>query len=92
MSGFLVVYDLNTPGQNYTCIIEKLEKRYKAYHMQQSAWVISSITLTTVQIRDDLASCLDTNDKLFVAKLDETAWKTISEAADNWLKQAILAK
>ena len=87
MSTFVVSYDLQKLGQNYDCIIKKLEAYGTHRHMQQSVWIIQT-NQTAVQIRDNLKPCLDQNDKLFVGKLSgEAAWWGYGQNIDNWLKQ-----
>lgn len=55
--------------------------------MQQSVWIIVT-DQTAVQIRDYLGPCLDSNDKLFVAKLSgEAAWKGYKDSITQWLKK-----
>ncbi|TBW96673.1 hypothetical protein [Xanthomonas citri] len=87
MSGFIVSYDLHAQGQNYPCITGKL-KELGAWHMQQSVWLVQS-DLTATQLRDHLIGCLDSNDKLFVAKMTSAAWKTMGQEADKWIKSII---
>lgn len=88
MSAYIVCYDLMKQGQNYDCIIKKLEAYPSHWHMQQSVWIVVGEE-TAVQIRDDLKSCLDTNDKLFVGKLSAGAWTTYGTDADKWLISVI---
>lgn len=87
MSAYIVSYDLMKQGQNYECIIKKL-KAYTSWHMQQSVWIVVSEE-NVAQIRDNLKSCLDTNDKLFVGKLSAAAWTTYGAEADKWLMSVI---
>lgn len=85
MSTYIVTYDLHTAGQNYDCIIKKLKTYPAWFHMQASVWIIVS-TSTSTQIRDQLAGCLDSNDKLFVGKLaGEAAWQGYSNSDSDWL-------
>ena len=87
MSTLLVTYDLHKQGQNYECLIKKL-KAYPGWcHLQQSVWLITTNN-TCVQVRDNLNSCLDSNDKLFVAKLQgEAAWSGYSDQISKWIKE-----
>lgn len=87
MAIFIVTYDLHQHGQNYECLTKKL-KAYGTYcHLQRSVWLIRS-DQSAVQIRDNLKSCLDSNDDLFVAKLaGEAAWHGFSQSTSGWLKQ-----
>lgn len=66
MNEHVVIYDLYSPGQNYKILTEKL-KKYPCYvHLQRSVWVIQT-SETVEQVERKLSSCLDSNDRLFVA-------------------------
>ena len=87
MASYIVSYDLYRQGQNYECLIEKIKSYGTHWHMQQSVWVIVTNQNAT-QIRDFLRPCLDSNDKLFVAKLSgEAAWYGYSDQITQWLKK-----
>ncbi|WP_417320227.1 CRISPR-associated protein Cas2 [Erythrobacter aureus] len=87
MSAYIVTYDLHKQGQNYDCLVKKLKQYSGWFHMQGSVWVISTNS-TSTQIRDDLKSCLDSNDKLFVGKLSgEAAWWGYTQVDTDWLKK-----
>jgi CRISPR/Cas system-associated endoribonuclease Cas2 len=87
MSSYIVAYDLHKQGQNYECLIQKLKQYGTHWHVQQSVWIVIS-DQTSSQIRDFLSPCLDTNDKLIVAKLSgEAAWRGYTDAVSQWLKQ-----
>lgn len=86
MAAYIVSYDLHKVGQNYTCINEKLTAYPTHWHIQGSVWLIKTSDSAAV-IRDKLTKCLDTNDKLIVARLSgEAAWFGYSEAGTQWLK------
>lgn len=87
MSNYIVTYDLMKSGQNYTCLTTKLKAYGTWCHLQGSVWVIST-SQTATQVRDNLASCLDSNDKLFVGQLSGgAAWIGHTAEISNWLKQ-----
>lgn len=87
MAAFIIAYDLREQGQNYDCIIGKLEK-LGAWHMQQSVWIVQSDS-SAGDIRTHLAECLDANDHLFVGKLSAGAWKGLPKDAGEWLVAVI---
>lgn len=73
MYKYLITYDLNTPGKNYYLLINKI-KSYTCSKVCESAWIIRSNN-TAVQLRDELRSLIDSNDRLFIGKLTgEAAW------------------
>ena len=86
MSTYIVCYDLHKQGQNYDCLKEKLESYGTYFHIQGSVWIIRSQS-TAAQVRDNIRTCLDSNDKLFVGELTGTAaWWGYSPANSKWLK------
>ncbi len=69
---YLVTYDLMSPGQDYSDLYRAIENLGEARHGMQNVWFIES-NLTAVAIRDNLASFIDTNDKLFVCVIGSWA-------------------
>jgi hypothetical protein len=89
MATYIVSYDLMKQGQNYTCIVQKLNADPIHWHAQGSVWIIET-NQTAVQVRDHLQSCLDSNDKLIVARLHgEAAWMGYGDNITNWLKERL---
>jgi len=89
MSCYVVAYDLMKSGQNYECLIKKLKAYGTYWHAQGSVWFVVS-DQTAVQIRDSLSSCLDSNDKLIVAKLEgEAAWIGYGKEVSDWLLEQL---
>jgi CRISPR/Cas system-associated endoribonuclease Cas2 len=87
MAKYVVAYDLMKQGQNYECIIAKIKQYGTWAHVQESVWFIVTND-TATQVRDNLQSCLDANDKLIVAGLTgEAAWIGHSQEISDWLKQ-----
>lgn len=89
MSTLLITYDLLQSGQNYARLIEKI-KSYRTWcHLQQSVWLISTDS-TCVQVRGHLSESIDSNDKLFVAKLGEdAAWIGYQAQISKWIKETV---
>jgi len=89
MSAYIVTYDLHTPGQKYACLKEKIEAYGYYCHLQGSVWIIVASN-DAKSIRDNLQSCLDNNDSLFVARLSgEAAWTGFSDETTKWLKEGL---
>lgn len=87
MASYIVVYDLHRSGQNYDDLIEAIKSYGTWCHLQQSVWVIVTQE-SSVTIRDKLCKHLDSNDKLFVAKLEgEGAWIGHGDKVSEWLKK-----
>lgn len=89
MPAYIVCYDLVAVGQNYTCIIEKLESYPRFLRIQRSVWVIETADDDRT-IAEDLKLCMDANDHLFVALLSKGGQWTIKDATHSALLQQIL--
>lgn len=87
-AGYGVFYDLKKIGQNYNCLIEKLEAYPVHWHFQGSCWIIITDE-TATQIRERLRACLDQNDELMVLQLTGiSAWLGYGgAAAEPWMNQ-----
>ena len=86
MAAYIVSYDLHKVGQNYNCLNEKLNAYAKHWHIQGSVWLIETSESAAV-LRDKLKTCLDSNDKLLVARLSgEAAWSGYTDVSTKWLK------
>lgn len=82
MSKFLVTYDLKKPGKDYSTLIEKI-KKYTYSKVCESAWIVKTSDSAS-SIRDNLSSCMDTNDRLFVGELSGTAaWQNCIDTSEN---------
>lgn len=68
MKPLIVSYDLYTPGQNYDDLIRKIQQYTNRLHLQRSVWIIET-TQSAEQVKNNLKSCLDRNDRLFVGGL-----------------------
>jgi hypothetical protein len=80
------MYDLRESGRNYT----KLHEAIKAYgiwaKITESTWGIVTDS-TATEIRDNLSSYMDSNDRLFVIKSGHnSAWKNVI-ASNEWFKK-----
>lgn len=87
MKSILIGYDLNKAGQDYTGLIDKIEKTFNIWwHHLDSTWIVKT-DLTCVQIRDILAPFVDSNDELLVVELSGVgAWHGFNEKGSKWLK------
>lgn len=85
MSVYVVTYDLMSPGQDYSDLHEKL--RSFAYSKNfDSFWLIDT-SLSAAQIRDELKSLTDSNDKLFIIEVKKHwASSNIPQGMVDWLK------
>ena len=87
MGTYVIAYDLHKKGQNYDGVIKKIKSYGTWCHLQGSVWLVKTNS-SAVNIRDNISSCLDANDKLMVAKLSgEAAWTGYSQQRSNWVKE-----
>lgn len=86
MKTYLIGYDLNKSGQDYTTLIEEIKKLGNWWHCLESTFIIKSFS-TAVIIRDHLQRYIDSNDELLVVCLTgEGAWTGFGADCSNWLK------
>ena len=86
MTSKIITYDLCAPGRNY----DNLYKAIKSYgiwaHITESTWFIKTAD-SCVQIRGNLLSHLDSNDRLFVGELTgAAAWQNVI-CTNDYLKE-----
>lgn len=85
MSSFLISYDLIS-DKDYSKLYESIRNYGSFAHVLESVWIIKS-SASSSEIRDNLKSYLDSDDKLFVARLTgESAWKNLSKEVSDWIK------
>ncbi|GIN39023.1 CRISPR-associated protein Cas2 [Heyndrickxia oleronia] len=87
MSSYLISYDLIGPNRDYNAVIDKI-KSYGTWACPlESVWIIKTDD-SAVTVRDNIASVMDSNDKLIVTKLSgEAAWRNLSTGVSKWLKE-----
>ena len=85
MKTYIISYDLNTPGKNYEDLLKKIKAYTSWAKLGGSAYIIVT-ERTAVEIRDNLKSSLDSNDKLFVGVLKApAAWTSLSDEVSKWV-------
>ena len=86
MKSYLIGYDLNKSGQDYSSLIEQIKKLGTWWHCLDSTWVIKTNS-SAQQIRDFLRKYIDSNDELLVVHLSgEAAWAGFKKECSEWLK------
>lgn len=86
----LVGYDLLKPGKDYAKLIEKLKGYGGWWHNLDSTWLIRT-TKTASQVRDELKSYIDTNDRVLVLDVTGDNWATFgfAKSANDWLQSHV---
>jgi hypothetical protein len=88
MATYIIGYDLNSPGQNYEDLFEKIKSIAGGWwHHLDSTWIITHNGPAST-IRDALTPHIDTNDELLVVKSGgEGAWCGFNVKGSEWLKE-----
>lgn len=73
MNNYLISYDLHSPHQDYSSLINKIKTAPYWAKVNDSAWFIKS-PLTTMQIVNQLEQEIDHNDVVFVAEMSSCGW------------------
>lgn len=90
MATYIISYDLNKEGTNYSkknkALIERIRDKFGTFwHHLDSVWIVVT-DMSAVEIRDYLNPILDSNDELLVVKSGrEAAWKGFSDKGSQWL-------
>ena len=86
MAVYLVGYDLNKPGQDYSDLFEAIKSYGTWWHHLDSTWIIVTDE-TAVQVRDYLRQYIDDNDELLVVTIGPpAAWYGFTDKGSQWLK------
>ncbi len=90
MSTYLVGYDLDKPGQDYSDLYDFLKSFNNWWHHLDSTWLIES-GMTTVEVRNKLKKYIDSNDEILVVNVSGDSWASygFNERGTNWLKDNI---
>jgi len=86
-NNLFISYDLNSPDQNYSAVIEEIKSLGKWAKVQKSFWYVNS-SLTTSQAVDRVWAKMDMNDSLIVvdATNNNAAWQGLSAEVANFIK------
>lgn len=90
MTTYMIGYDLNKAGKDYTGLISEIKKLANGYwHHLDSTWLVNT-TLNAAQIRDRLRPSLDGDDELLViATANNWATYGIKESGNKWLHEQL---
>lgn len=85
MKILIVTYDLINPGQNYGKLLQKIKAYDSWARLGGSSYLIATAS-TVVQVRDNLVTVLDLNDKLFVGTCPvPSAWRGLPQDVAKWI-------
>lgn len=90
MPAYLIGYDLDKPGQDYSNLFEAIKGIANGWwHHLDSTWLIRHVGPASF-IRDTLRPHIDANDELLVVTLSgEWASSNLSEPANDWLRSYV---
>ncbi|MBU1312579.1 MAG: hypothetical protein KJ947_21830 [Alphaproteobacteria bacterium] len=89
MPVFLISFDLDRIGSNYTSLRKKLVG-LNALQAQGSVW-FARHDGSADDLRNHLQECLDHNDRLFVGMINED-WSAVNMGAPSrWLREQVVA-
>ena len=87
MNSYCISYDLCSPHRDYSSLYDAIRDYGTYAKITESFWIVRS-SGTSTTIRDNLSTHIDSNDKLFIAKLSgESAWSNLNEGTTKWLKK-----
>lgn len=89
MQMYLVTYDRNA-GDDYPALYAKIKECGTAWRGMQNVWFVES-SMSALGIADHCRTVLDQGDKIFVAKLTESAWWGFRQDGSDWLQVNIAA-
>lgn len=88
MATLMIGYDLNKQGKDYASLIEAIKGLGAWWHYLDSTWLVIC-DKTPVEVRDTLATHIDSNDEILV--IDVTgrarAWRGFNELGSKWLHE-----
>lgn len=86
---YIVSYDLSEPGQNYDALIEKIKESDAWARLGGSSYLVES-TKDAKELRDEYKTLLDSNDKLYVGKVEApAAWTGMPTDVSTWILEKL---
>jgi hypothetical protein len=85
----MVGYDLNSPGQDYKALIDRLKKvGSNWWHRLDSTWLIKS-SMTPSELAKDLRRFIDADDELLVIDVTGRSWAAYGFESYVWLYESL---
>lgn len=84
---YLITYDLNKTGQNYSGLYETIKELGSWWHYLDSNWLVET-DLDATQISNFLKPQIDQNDSLLIIRVAEDYDGWLTQDAWNWIKNA----
>lgn len=91
MAAYMITYDLNSEGQNYTEVIQAIKDCSLAWCTYwKSSYLIKSNS-TPNEILDAIKSHLDSNDRLIIIEVNENYQGWLSDKQWKFIKESIFS-
>lgn len=86
-NNLFISYDLNSPGQDYSAVIDEIKSLGSWAKVQKSFWYVNS-SLSASEAVDRIWAKMDVNDSLIVvdATNNNAAWQGLSDEVGNAIK------
>lgn len=86
-NNLFISYDLNSPGQDYSKVIEAIKGLGGWAKVQKSLWFVTS-DYSASKACDLVWAKMDSNDSLIVidAKTNQAAWQNLSDEVSNYIR------
>ena len=83
-----ISYDLYTPGQNYSDVINRIKSLGNWAKIHRSVWYVNS-TFSASEAVGRIKPALDANDKVYVvdATNNQAAWNNLPREAEQQIKR-----
>ena len=91
MSTYLITYDLKSPGQRYTDVLNYIKAFPGWARLSESSYAVTSYVKTPAIIRDELKAIMDANDHVVVIALALPWAGWASKDVNDWLSSNIAA-
>ncbi|QTB26363.1 CRISPR-associated protein Cas2 [Lysinibacillus sphaericus] len=80
MDKYIISYDLIGPNRDYNAVIKRIGTYPASVSVLESVWIVMT-DKTAPEIRNDISSVMDSNDRIFVARLTgHAAWNNLVES------------
>ena len=86
-NNIFISYDLNSPGQDYSTIIDEIKSLGRWAKVQKSLWYVDT-NLSVDEVYDRVSLKMDSNDSLIVidAKNNNAIWNNLADDVGKLIK------
>lgn len=89
MKWYIISYDLNSPGKEYSKLFEKIRSIANGYcKILRSVWIIGHKG-NAKAIHGELAAMVDANDHIFVSEITNDYWWSLPQDIGDWFNKNV---